>query len=70
MLDGLSLNTTLVNAAGLTTNVVPAGNPYIIVTTQDLEPGQKAKATLDFRAPKPPGDITYTPKALSDGIVP
>jgi hypothetical protein len=70
VLDGLSLNTNLVNGAGLTNNVVPAGSPYIIVTTENLEPDEKAKATLDFSVPKPPGDITYTPKVLSDGIVP
>jgi endoglucanase len=70
VLDGLSLNTALLNAAGLTANVVPAGNPYIIVTTEDLEPDQKAKVTLDFSVPKPHGGITYTPKVLSDGIVP
>lgn len=70
VLDGLSLNTRLVNAAGLTTNVVPAGNPYITVTSGALEPGQKAKANLDFTVPKPAGDITYSPRVLSDGIVP
>jgi endoglucanase len=70
VLDGLSLNTRLVNAAGLTSNVVPAGNPYIVVTTGDLVPDQKAKVTLDFRVPKPDGEITYTSRVLSDGIVP
>lgn len=70
LLDGLSLNTTVLNAAGLTNNVVPAGTPFIVVTTGDLEPDEKAKVTLDFSAPKPPGEITYTPKVLSDGIVP
>ena len=70
VLAGLSLNTALLNPAGLTANVVPAGDPYIIVTTGNLEPDQNAKATLDFSVPKPPGDITYTPKVLSDGIVP
>jgi hypothetical protein len=43
MLDGLSLNTTLLNAAGFTNNVVPAGTPYIIVTTEDLEPDQRPR---------------------------
>jgi hypothetical protein len=66
----MSLNTTLVNAAGLTVNVVPAGTPYIMLTTGDLQPGQKAKASLDFSAPQPPGEITFTPRVLSDGIVP
>ena len=70
VLDGMSLNTTLVNAAGLTVNVVPAGDPYILVTTGNLEPGQKAKVTLDFTAPNPQGDITYTPNVMSDGMVP
>lgn len=66
----MSLNTALLNPTGLTANVVPAGNPYIIVTTEDLEPDEKAKVTLDFSVPKPLGNITYTPKVLSDGIVP
>jgi aryl-phospho-beta-D-glucosidase BglC (GH1 family) len=70
VLDGLSLNTTLVNAAGLTVNVVPAGDPYILVTTGNLESGQKAKVTLDFTATNPQGDITYTPNVMSDGMVP
>jgi hypothetical protein len=70
VLDGLSSNTAVVNATGLTSNVVSAGDPYVIVTTEGLAPGQKAKALVDFSVPNPSGDITYTPKVLSDGIVP
>jgi endoglucanase len=70
VLNGLSLNTTLLNATGLTGNIVPAGEPYILVTTGTLVPDQKAKVTLDFSIPKPVGDITYTPRVLSDGIAP
>ena len=70
VLNGLSLNTKLVNPTGLTGNVVPAGEPYILVTTGTLVPDQGAKVTLDFSVPKPGGDITYTPRVLSDGIGP
>jgi len=70
VLDGLSLNTTLLNPAGLTTNVVSAGNPYVILTTEGLQPGQKWRVLLDFSAPVPSGEITFTPKVLSHGIVP
>jgi hypothetical protein len=70
VLNGLSLNTTLVNATGLTGNIVPAGEPYVLVTTGTLAPDQKAKVTLNFGVPKPSGDITYTPGVLSDGITP
>ncbi|MEO8019294.1 MAG: cellulase family glycosylhydrolase [Pseudomonadota bacterium] len=70
VLKGLSPNTTLVNATGLTGNIVPAGEPYILVTTGTLVPDQKAKVTLDFSAPRPGGDITYTPRVLSDGMAP
>jgi hypothetical protein len=66
----LSLDTAVLNATGLTNNVVPAGTPYVVVTTGNLEPDQKAKITLDFSAPNPPGDITYTPRVLSDGMAP
>jgi endoglucanase len=70
VLNGLSLNTTLLNATGSTGNVVPAGEPYILVTPGTLVPDQNAKVTLDFSIPKPSGDITYTPRVLSDGIAP
>jgi endoglucanase len=70
VLNGLSLNTSLLNATGLTGNIVPAGEPYVLVTTGTLAPDQKAKATLDFSVPNPSGDITYTPRVLSDGMAP
>jgi endoglucanase len=70
VLTGLSTNTSLVNATGLTSNVVPAGDPYVSVTTGSIDPDQKVKVTLDFSSPKPNGDITYTPRVLSDGIGP
>lgn len=70
VLDGLSLNTTVVNATGLTTNIVSAGNPYAIVTTEGLQPGQKARVLIDFTVPNPTGEITFTPKVLSGGMIP
>jgi hypothetical protein len=70
MLDGMSLNTTLLNPTGLTTNVVPAGTPYVLMTTSELAPDQKAKVTLEFSVPQRKGEITYTPRVLSDGIAP
>jgi endoglucanase len=70
MVDGLSLNTTLVNGAGLTNNVVSAGTPYVLVMTESLQPGQKVRALLNFSAPQPAGEITFTPRVLSGGMVP
>jgi hypothetical protein len=70
VLDGLSLNTALVNATGLTGNIVSAGNPYVLVTTTTLAPGDTAQVTLTFSAPNPTGGITYTPRVLSDGVGP
>jgi hypothetical protein len=70
VLDGLSLNTALFNATGFTSNVVPAGNPYVLVTPEALAPDQMAKARLYFEDPKPAGEITYKPRVLSDGVVP
>ncbi|WP_428312881.1 cellulase family glycosylhydrolase [Hydrocarboniphaga sp.] len=70
VLDGMSLNTSLVDPVGLTGSILPAGNPYIIVTPDILEPGDKAKATLNFTSPVPGGDVTYTPRVLSDGLTP
>jgi aryl-phospho-beta-D-glucosidase BglC (GH1 family) len=70
MLDGMSTNTTVLNATGVTGSVVSGGTPYILVTSEALLPGEKVKALVDFSAPNPSGAITYTPKVLSDGIVP
>jgi endoglucanase len=70
VLTGLSLNTRMTNPTGLTSNVVPAGDPYVLVTPGSLAPDQRAKVTLEFEAPKPFGEITYTPRVLSDGIAP
>jgi hypothetical protein len=70
VLDGLSLNTALVNAGGLTTNIVSAGNPYVLVMTGNLQPGQKIRTLLDFSVPQPAGEVTFTPKVLTDGMVP
>jgi len=53
MLDRLSLNTSLMNATGLTANVIPAGSPYITVTTDGLAPKHSATVTLEFSIPAP-----------------
>jgi endoglucanase len=78
VLDGMSTNTTLMNATGVTSNVVPGGTPYIAVTTAGLDPGKKASVTLEFSMPTPSGgkgadaynEITFTPRVLSNGTVP
>jgi endoglucanase len=79
VLDGLSLSTTLLNATGSTENVIPAGSPYITVTTAGLAPGGTATVTLEFGIPTPDVrhteggynlNVTYTPRVLSGGTVP
>jgi hypothetical protein len=70
VLSGLSSNTSVLNASGLTSNVVPAGDPYVSVTAGSLAPDQRVKVVLSFSNPRPNGEITYTPKVLSDGMVP
>jgi endoglucanase len=83
VLDGMSTNTTLMNATGVTSNVVPGGTPYITVTTTGLAPGKTASVTLEFSIPTSRGgnrsddstgsddyEITYTPSVLGNGAVP
>ena len=52
MLDRLSLNTTLLNATGLTANIIPCGTPYITVTVDGLAPRHSASVTLEFTVPR------------------
>lgn len=79
VLDGLSTNTVLTNATGWTERVVSVGTSYITVTTAGLAPGKKASVTLEFSDPTSGNvnlegglnhAITYTPRVLSEGIVP
>ena len=52
VLDEMSLNTTLTNASGVTVNDIPAGTPYIIVSTSGLAPGESASVKLEFSIPR------------------
>jgi len=69
VLDGLSLNTTLANAAGSTSHVIPAGSPYVTVSSSGLAPDDSAVVSLEFTLPAS-GSITYTPRTLSEGTNP
>ena len=52
VLDEMSLNTTLTNASGVTVNDIPAGTPYIIVSTSGLAPGERASVKFEFSIPR------------------
>lgn len=68
-LDGLSLNTKLSNATSTTSHVLPAGSPYVTVTTAGLAPSASAVVSLEFTVPAS-GSITYTPRTLAEGTNP
>lgn len=55
VLDRLSLNTSLLNAVGVTTKVVSCGNPYVTVSPSGLAPNAKATAVLEFSLPTSSG---------------
>jgi uncharacterized cupredoxin-like copper-binding protein len=63
VLDQLSSNATLVNATGTTTEVAPAGSPYVNATV-NLAPGQSVNVTLQFTNPSRDA-ITYTARVLA-----
>jgi hypothetical protein len=69
VLDNLSLNTSLDNRTGSTSNVVPMSSPYITASTGNLAPGASVTVTLNFIVPAS-GGITYTPRTLTDGTTP
>jgi hypothetical protein len=67
VLDNLSANATLFNAAGTTVNYPPLGSPYVSVNLGGdgvLSPGESAVATLEFVNPTR-GGITYTARLLA-----
>ena len=70
ILDGLSSNSTLVNATGVTNNP-PAGSVYVSVpgTAGGLAPGASATVVLDFTDPSNQG-IAYTPRVLHGNVNP
>jgi aryl-phospho-beta-D-glucosidase BglC (GH1 family) len=79
VLDGLSTSTTLLNATGSTSNVIPAGMPYLTVSSAGLAPGKSVSVTLEFSIPTPAAqgsaggnnlNVVYTPRVLSNGITP
>lgn len=70
VLDNLSANAALVNAAGTTTCAAPLGRPYVAVnagTDNVLSPGEAAAATLEFTNATPGQSITYNPRVLAGG---
>jgi len=62
-LDNLSSNASLSNKTGDTTTSLPAGKPYITVSTENLAPGASASVTLQFANPSA-GSITYSDRPL------
>ena len=63
VLDNLSSNTTLKNAAGTTANNPPA-SPYITVSSGNLAPGATAAVTLQFTLPAS-GGVTYSARTVT-----
>lgn len=67
--DSLSNNTTLVNATGTTSQLVPTGSPYVLVSSGDLASKASVSLSLEFSVPTS-GGITYDARTLSNGLVP
>lgn len=63
-LDGLSANAVLSNKTGDTTTALPAGSPYITVSSGNLAPGASATVTLQFTNPSGAA-INYSARPLS-----
>lgn len=66
MLGSLSSNAALSNKSGATSNVAPAGSPYIDAPAGDesLVPGASVTLTLEFTNPTKQS-ITYSPRVLA-----
>ncbi|HTQ30832.1 MAG TPA: alkaline phosphatase family protein, partial [Opitutaceae bacterium] len=64
VLDNLSANTALTNAAGATANNAPAGSPYVTATSGSLAPGGSVTVTLQFHIPAS-GGITYSARTVT-----
>jgi uncharacterized repeat protein (TIGR01451 family) len=62
MLEGLSANATLKNAAGSTSCVLPKGSPFVVVP--DLPYGVPTTITLQFANPTL-GRVVYEPRVLA-----
>jgi endoglucanase len=69
VIDMLSSNTTLANAAGKTSTVVPTGSPYVVASASGLAAGASVNVALEFTVPAY-GTISYTPRTLSNGVAP
>lgn len=69
VLDSLSSNTTLANAAGTTWTVVPTGSPYVLVSNGGLASQASVRVSLEFTVPSL-GGITYAARTLSGGTNP
>ena len=63
VLDGLSSNATVFDAAGVTASQLPAGSPYVTTSTS-LAPGQSVSFALRFANPTK-AVITYTTRVLA-----
>jgi hypothetical protein len=70
VLDNLSANAALYNAAGATVCAEPLGRPYVEVNPGAdgvLSPGENAAVALEFTNSNPSSAITYTPRVLAGG---
>jgi aryl-phospho-beta-D-glucosidase BglC (GH1 family) len=64
ILNELSSNTTLANAVGTTSVVVPSGSPYILVSSSAFAPNASVSVSLEFTVPAS-GAITYAPRIVN-----
>ena len=67
VLDGLSGNTSLANANGVST-YTPSGNPYITVSTGSLAAGASVSTSLNFTYTT--SGISYTPRVVVGQVNP
>jgi hypothetical protein len=63
VIDGLSSNTSVTNANGVSLSSPPFGDAYIEVSSMNLAAGQSASATIEFANPAS-GGITYSPRTV------
>ncbi len=71
VVTGLPSGVTLVNS-GATSNIAPAGSPYIAMDLPDgltLQPGESISAVLNFLNPERT-QIAYTPKVFRTSVTP
>ncbi len=64
VLDGLSANTALSNANGVTVGNAPNGSPYLTASSGSIAPGAAVTVTLQFNLPTS-GGVNYSARTVT-----